>query len=116
MYCAAAADFKLDLTQPPAITIAPPPRSRASLLAHVAMSISKPATVNFAVSYGGRTVSATTISVSHGTHSLTWRPPHAGRWTISLKAVDLLGNRAQTSTAVTILAPPPRRHHHQPSG
>ena len=33
-------------------------------------------------------------SWARGTHLLTWRPPHAGAWTVTLAAVDLAGNRA----------------------
>jgi hypothetical protein len=76
------------------------------------MTIDKPASVTFAVAYGGHVVSQTTLALSAGTHVLSWRPPHAGTWTVTLSAVDLVGNRAQDSTTATILAPPPKRHKH----
>jgi hypothetical protein len=110
VYCTYAAMFKADLTQPPSITIATPPRTHATDLAHVAMKINKPASVTFAVAYGGHTVSQVTLSLSAGSHSLTWRPPHQGKWSLTLTAVDLAGNHGQAATTATILSPPPRRH------
>ena len=115
VYCRAAASFKADITQPPVITIAQLASTRATRLAHVEMTLSKPSTVTFAVSYAGSVVSQTTLQLSHGSHSLTWRPPHAGAWTVTLSAVDLAGNRAESSATVTIKAPPARRRH-KPAG
>jgi hypothetical protein len=115
VYCRAAASFKADVTQPPVITIAHLASTRATRLAHVEMTLSKPSTVTFAVSYSSSVVSQTTLQLSHGSHSLTWRPPHAGTWTVTLSAVDLAGNRAQSSAIVTINAPPARRRH-KPAG
>jgi hypothetical protein len=111
VYCTTAVAFAADLKTPPAVSIAAPPRSHATLPAHVAMTISKPATVVFAVSYGGHVVSQTTISLGSGRHSLLWRPPHPGTWTITLTATDLVGNRASATRTATILAAPRRRHH-----
>jgi hypothetical protein len=78
------------------------------------MKLSKISSVTFAVSYGGRVVSQTTLELGHGTHSLSWRAPHSGVWTVTLSAVDLAGNRAQASATVKILAPPARKH--KPTG
>ena len=80
------------------------------MVAHVAMRVSKISNVTFAVSLGGHVVSQTTLLLGGGAHTLTWRPPHAGAWTVTLTAVDLAGNRATASAPVTILAAP-RRHH-----
>jgi hypothetical protein len=110
VYCTAEAAFTADLKQPPTITVTRPSKSRATQIAHVAMKVDKPVSLNFAVAYGGRTVSQTTISMSAGSHSVTWRPPHAGTWTVTLSAVDLAGNRAQLTTTATILPPPPHKH------
>jgi hypothetical protein len=115
VYCRAAASFKADITQPPVITIAHLASTRATRLAHVEMTLSQPSTVTFAVSYASSVVSQTTLQLSHGSHKLTWRPPHAGAWTVTLSAVDLAGNRAQSSATVTINAPPARRGH-RPAG
>jgi hypothetical protein len=112
-YCTMEAAFTADLKAPPAITITKPPKTRATQVAHVAVRIDQPASLNFAVLYGGRTVSETTIAVAAGSHSLSWRPPHAGTWTVTLSAVDPAGNRAQASATATILAPPPK--HHKPT-
>jgi hypothetical protein len=111
VYCTYATLFKADLKQPPSITIATLPRTHATLVAHVAIKINKPASVNFAVAYGGRTVSQVTLSLSAGSHSLIWRPPHAGTWTVTLTAVDLAGNHGQATATATILPPPPHKHH-----
>jgi hypothetical protein len=70
--------------------------------------------VTFAVSYASHVVSQTTLELGHGSHSLTWRPPHAGTWTVTLAATDLAGNRAQATTTVKILAAP--AHRHKPAG
>ena len=79
------------------------------------MTVSKISAVTFAVSYAGDVVSQTTLELAHGTHSLLWRPPHAGAWTITLSAVDLAGNHAVASAQATILpAPPPPRHRRRP--
>ena len=111
VYCTFAAAFKADLTQPPVITIAKPPKSRARAVAHVAIKINKPASVTFAVATGGHTVSQTTLGLSAGSHSLTWRPPRPGIWTLTLSAIDLAGNRGQANATAMILAPPPHKHH-----
>ena len=58
-------------------------------------------------------VSQTTLALSAGSHSLSWRPPHAGTWTVTLSAIDLAGNRGQAATTATILSPPPK--HHKPT-
>ena len=105
-----AAAFTADLKQPPVLSITPPPHSRATVLARVAMRVSKISDVTFWVSLAGHVVSQTTLALSGGSHTLTWRPPRAGAWTVSLAAVDLAGNRASASAPVTILAAP-RRHH-----
>jgi hypothetical protein len=92
--------------------------TRATVVAHVGMTVSKISTVTFAVSYAGHVVSETSLQLGGGAHSLVWRPPHAGNWTVTLSAVDFAGNHAQASAAVTILAPPPHKHHkrHTPAG
>ena len=76
------------------------------------MGLSKVSQVSFAVAYGGAVVSQTTLTLAHGTHSLIWRPPHAGSWTITLSGVDEAGNHGQASAPATILPPPPHHHHH----
>jgi len=111
VYCTVAAAFKADLKQPPAMTITTPAKTHATQPARVVMAIDKPANVTFAVSYGGRVVSQTTVALSAGGHALTWRPPHAGRWSVTLSAIDLAGNRGQATATATILAPPPHKHH-----
>ena len=111
VYCSVAAAFKADLKRPPAITITTPAKTRATLQARVVMAIDKPASVTFAVGYGGHVVSQTTLGLSAGSHSLTWRPPHAGTWTLTLAAVDLAGNHGQGTATATILAPPRHKHH-----
>jgi len=111
VYCTVAAAFKADLKKPPAITLAAPAKTRATLPAHVLMAIDKPANVTFAVSFGGHVVSQTTLALSAGSHSLIWRPPHSGTWTLTLSAVDLAGNHGQVTASATILAPPPHKHH-----
>ena len=58
-------------------------------------------------------MSATTLLLGHGRHTLTWRPPHAGSWTVTLSATDLAGNHATATASVKILAPPPK--HHKPA-
>ena len=73
------------------LRITPPPRSHATAGAHVAMRVSKISKVTFAVSLGGHVVSQTTLLLGGGAHTLTWRPPRAGAWTVTLSAVDLAG-------------------------
>ena len=115
VYCTTASAFAADLKTPPALRIFAPARSHATLAAHVSMTISKPASVLFAVAYAGHVVSRTTLSLAAGRHTLLWRPPHAGTWTITLAATDLAGNHASTSATATILAAPPR-HRHKKTG
>jgi hypothetical protein len=109
IYCTTAAAFQADLKQPPQITIAHLTSTRATSLAHVPMTLTKISTVTFAVSYGGHVVSQTTLVLAHGRHTLSWRPPHAGSWTVTLSATDLAGNHGQAFAGVKILAPPPKR-------
>jgi hypothetical protein len=114
VFCTVAASFKADLKQPPVITLGQLRSTHATALAHVAMKLSKISAVNFAVSYAGHVVSQTTLQLGHGSHSLSWRPPHAGVWTVTLAATDLAGNRAQATTTVKILAAPARKR--KPAG
>jgi hypothetical protein len=118
-YCTTAAAFTADLKQAPILTITPPPRSRAKQVAHVQMSVSKISNVTFAVSFEGKVVSQATLELGYGAHTLSWRPPHAGAWTIALSAVDLAGNRAQATAQATISSPPPpptrKRKPHTPT-
>ncbi|HEX4036303.1 MAG TPA: D-glucuronyl C5-epimerase family protein [Solirubrobacteraceae bacterium] len=115
IYCTTAAAFTADLKTPPALHISALAHSHATLPAHVVMTISKPASVTFSVSYAGRVVSHTTLSLAAGRHSLLWRPPHAGAWLITLAATDLAGNQASATATATILAAPPRHHHKKSS-
>jgi hypothetical protein len=80
------------------------------------MTLSKISNVTFAVSSAGKVVSQTTLLLGHGRHSLAWRPPHSGAWTVALSAVDLAGNRSQASAPATILPPPPHHRHHSAHG
>jgi hypothetical protein len=114
VFCTVAASFKADLKQPPVITLGHLTSTHATIVAHVPMKLSKISAVTFAVSYASHVVSQTTLELGHGSHSLTWRPPHAGTWTVTLAATDLAGNRAQATTTVKILAAP--AHRHKPAG
>jgi hypothetical protein len=84
------------------IKIDTPAIARARHVTHARFTLSKISNVTFAVLYAGKQVSATTELLGHGTHSLAWRPPHAGLWTIALTAVDLAGNRTQRTAPVTV--------------
>jgi hypothetical protein len=66
VFCTAAASFKADLKQPPVLTIAHLPSTRATVVAHVPITLSKISEVTFAVSYGGHVVSQTTLELGHG--------------------------------------------------
>jgi hypothetical protein len=114
VFCTAAAAFKADLKQPPVITIGHLASTHATALTHVPIKLSKISAVTFAVASNGHVVSQTTVQLAHGSHSLSWRPPHAGSWTVTLEAVDLAGNRAQALATVKILAAPVRKH--KPAG
>jgi hypothetical protein len=114
VFCTAAAAFKADLRQPPVLTIGRLSSTRATALAHVPMTLSKVSTVTFAVAYGGHVVSQTMLELGHGSHSLLWRPPHSGSWTVTLNAVDLAGNHATQATQAVRILPPPPPHRHKP--
>ena len=104
IYCKTAAAFTKDLRQAPVIKIDPLGAARAHHVTHARFTLSKISNVTFAVLYAGKEVSAKTELLGHGTHSLAWRPPHAGLWTIALTAVDLAGNRTQRTAPVTVEA------------
>jgi hypothetical protein len=80
--------------------------ARAHHVTHARFTLSKISNVTFAVLYADRKVSATTELLGHGTHSLAWRPPHAGLWTIELTAIDLAGNHTQGTAPVSVVKAP----------
>jgi hypothetical protein len=84
------------------IKIKNPAPALARRVTHAHFTLSKISTVTFAVLYADKTISHTTMLLGHGSHSLGWRPPHAGQWTIELTAVDLAGNHAKQSAPVTV--------------
>ena len=92
-FCQYAARFTLDLGRAPVITFdRRQGRIRAKRPARVRFSIDKPATVTMLITRGSFTHRAV-VRVASGPHSFGWRPPRAGRYAITVSALDLAGNR-----------------------
>ncbi|MEA2418276.1 MAG: hypothetical protein QOE60_482 [Thermoleophilaceae bacterium] len=102
-FCHYAGRFSDDLVRAPRITLqgSTPRRLRARRRARVRFTLDKPATVTMVISRG-RFAHRAVVPVASGPHSFGWKPPHAGRYAISLVARDLAGNVASTSTAAAV--------------
>jgi hypothetical protein len=112
IYCTTARRFKADLHSPPRISLLTR-RLPTGARAGVAVSLSKVATVTLTVSRGGRVVATNTATVEAGNPKLLWNTPSApGGYTVSLRAVDLAGNSASASGAITLTGPGGGRRAH----
>lgn len=102
-FCLYAHRFAVDLVQGPTITLggSTPRTLHAKHRARVRFNINKPATVTMLIRRGRFTHRAV-VPVASGAHSFGWRPPHTGRYAITLSARDLAGNVNSVSSAAAV--------------
>jgi hypothetical protein len=105
LYCDTAARFTADLKTPPVIAIAKTPKPKAPKVkkeVRLGYTLSKVSTVTTAVALDGKTVAGRTVRLSRGGQALRFTPKKAGRYTVTVRAVDLAGNSAQATSSVTV--------------
>jgi hypothetical protein len=103
-YCTTAQRFSADLHTPPAIALLTR-RLPGGARGGVQLSLSKIATVSLTVRRGARVVWTNSATVEHGRPRLLWiTPTKGGIYTVTLRAVDLVGNSATASGTITVSA------------
>ena len=114
IYCTTADAYSRDLHEPPRLTLVTR-HVRAGRPALVRFRLSKVSRVGMTIRRepDGRTVLATSASVSHGTHAYAWRVPKPpGTYDVTLTGTDLAGNAGRTTGTLQAVggrkAPPPR--------
>jgi uncharacterized protein YfaS (alpha-2-macroglobulin family) len=110
VFCTTAAGFTADLHQPPKLTLAATAGVRARRSTRIRLTLSKISEITMTAVRAGRTMSSETAQIGHGTHMLSWTPTQPGRYTISVSATDLAGNRARTSLSLSVAAAPRGRY------
>jgi hypothetical protein len=111
VYCTTAHEFTADLHSPPRVAVLTG-RLPAAARGGVMISLSKVSTVTMTVRQGTRVIWTNGDQLEAGDPRLLWiTPRHPGTYEVSVHAVDLAGNSASTSRAVTVSAPPARRGH-----
>ena len=105
IYCTTAQRFTADLHTPPAIALLTH-RLPEGVRGGVLLSLSKVATVSLTIRQGGRVVGTNSALVEGGRPRLLWVTPRKpGAYSVSITAVDLAGNTANTSGTITLGAP-----------
>ncbi len=107
LYCTTAAQFSADLHAPPVVALVSR-TLRGGTRAGVQISLSKVATVQLTISEGAHVVRQVAATVESGDPRLLWvTPSKGGKFSASVTATDLAGNRA--STTGTIVVAPKKR-------
>jgi hypothetical protein len=98
VYCDTATRFKEYEDVPPAVS-ANTSRIRGGRSARIGFRLDKISRVGVVVrTSGGTTVFSTSAVIGRGTHYFTWsRPAKPGRYSLTVTATDLAGNRAEPS-------------------
>lgn len=112
LYCTTAERFTADLRTAPALKLAArprPARPRATRGLTLPYTLSKISSVTTRVTRDGKPVAGRTARLGRGTHALRFTPARAGRYAVSVRAVDLAGNAAQAAGSVTVAAAPAGR-------
>ncbi|HEX4807267.1 MAG TPA: D-glucuronyl C5-epimerase family protein [Conexibacter sp.] len=110
IYCTTADAYTRDLHEPPRLTLVTR-RVRAGRYALVRFSLSKVSRVGMTIrrDADGRTVLATSASVTRGTRAYGWTVPSApGRYDVTLTGSDLAGNGGRATGTIAVVGPAPR--------
>jgi hypothetical protein len=103
IYCTTAAHFNAYLKIKPTVSLVTKQLS-APGPATLTLALSKISVVSVTIRAGARTVFAATSTLSYGSPKLSWKQPRPGTYSVTLVAVDLAGNRANTSTSIVVRA------------
>jgi len=103
LYCDTAERFTADLTTKPVLTVDAPATLRAKAAGAVTFTTNKVAVVTVTVAKGSAVVLRRTARMGYGRHRIGVRPAHAGAHTVGVRAVDLAGNAAEATAALTVL-------------
>lgn len=105
IYCDTAGRFTQFLKTPPVVKLTAkrrPAKPRAKRRLTLRYTLSKVSTVTTQVTRSGRTVAGRTARLGRGERTLRFKPKQAGRYAITITAVDLAGNSGQTRGSVTV--------------
>ncbi|WP_354701230.1 hypothetical protein DSM112329_01538 [Paraconexibacter sp. AEG42_29] len=105
VYCDTAARFTADLRTPPVIALAgrpKPAKPKRKKEVSLGYTLSKVSTVTTSVTLNGKGIAGRTVRLSRGQQRLRFTPKKAGRYAVSVRAVDLAGNAAQTSGSIAV--------------
>lgn len=105
VYCGTAKNFTAQLRTPPVLALGTqttPAKAKPKKLLTLGYTLSKVSTVTTRVTLDGKVVAGRTVRLARGQKPLRFTPRKAGRYAITVRAVDLAGNAAQTSGSVTV--------------
>lgn len=115
VYCTTARAFTQNMKEPPTLELLTRRvRARSSVL--VRFDLSKVSRVGMTIrrERDGKTVLATSASVSRGVHAYGWKvPPSPGTYAVTLTGTDLAGNAGRATGTIEVL--PARRARRRPS-
>jgi D-glucuronyl C5-epimerase C-terminus len=100
-YCDAAERFTTDMRTKPVVTVAPQ-TLRAKASGSLRYTTNKVAIVTVMVTKGSRIVLQRSARLGYGEHVIAVRPARAGPHTVRVRAVDLAGNAAEATAALTV--------------
>ncbi|WP_187369039.1 D-glucuronyl C5-epimerase family protein [Baekduia soli] len=100
-YCQTATRFTDDLRTPPVLAIAPQ-RLRQKGSGAIRFTVDKVSWVTITIRRGSTVVLQRTARLGRGRHRIGFRPAKAGPHTITLRAVDLAGNAATATGALSV--------------
>ncbi len=102
IYCSTAKSFNADLHTPPHLELITRQLTTGAR-AGVQIELSKPSAVTMSVQQGSRVIWTNSANLEGGHPRLLWvTPERAGAYTVSLRAVDLAGNSATATGAITL--------------
>lgn len=105
VYCQTAARFTSYLRTAPVVQLASrtePRKAKAEKAVELKYSLSKVSTVTTRITRDGAGVAGRTMRLGRGSRALRFTPSTAGRYAVTVTAVDLAGNRAQATGTVMV--------------
>jgi hypothetical protein len=101
LYCDAAERFTTDMSAKPVVTVAPQ-TLRAKASGSLRYTTNKVAIVTITIAKGSTVVLQRAARLGYGEHAIAVRPARSGPHTVRVRAVDLAGNAAEATAALTV--------------
>jgi hypothetical protein len=102
VYCTYSTRFTNYLHQHERLRYVGPSSARAGRAVALSFRLSKISCVTVRVRRGGSTVYSNRVLMPHGTHSFSWVPRSAGRYSVEFTAYDYLNHLTQETGTVTV--------------